>query len=99
MLEFVLGSFQQIQEEAGEASMAVDLDGDGEADVMVTGVDADGDGVPDFLQVNIITTFCRWYHRVVIATPLLVHPTATRAQHCSHTSLRMLTTQYCSPQQ
>ena len=57
MLEFVLVSFQQIQEEAGEASMAVDLDGDGEADVMVTGVDADGDGVPDFLQVNIITTF------------------------------------------
>ena len=35
---------------AFQASMAVDVDGDGRADYIVSGVDRDGDGIPDALQ-------------------------------------------------
>ena len=36
----------------GSASVAVDVDGDGRADYLVTGADRDGDGIPDALQVK-----------------------------------------------
>ena len=34
-----------------QATVAVDVDGDGKADYLVTGRDRDGDGIPDGLQV------------------------------------------------
>ena len=33
------------------ATVAVDFDGDGKADYLVSGRDRDGDGIPDALQV------------------------------------------------
>ena len=33
------------------ATIAVDVDGDGIADYLVSGADRDGDGIPDALQV------------------------------------------------
>ena len=35
----------------GDATIAVDVDGDGIADYLVSGADRDGDGIPDALQV------------------------------------------------
>jgi len=37
------------------ATVAVDIDGDGIADVLVTGRDVDGDGIPDALQTSTST--------------------------------------------
>ena len=42
--------YYSITQAASVATVAVDLDGDGEADVLVTGEDLDGDGIPDALQ-------------------------------------------------
>jgi len=36
-----------------QATVAVDIDGDGIADVLVTGIDRDGDGIPDALQKSV----------------------------------------------
>ena len=36
--------------QAFQASMAVDVDGDGRPDYIVSGADRDGDGIPDALQ-------------------------------------------------
>lgn len=45
-----LEAYFAAQQAASVATVAVDLDGDGEADVLVTGEDLDGDGIPDALQ-------------------------------------------------
>ena len=34
-----------------QATVAVDVDGDGKADYLISGSDRDGDGIPDALQV------------------------------------------------
>ena len=39
---------------APRATVGVDIDGDGEADYLVTGVDENRDGIPDSMQVWIL---------------------------------------------
>ena len=40
-----------VQGHQGRAAVAVDVDGDGIPDYVVSGADRDGDGIPDALQV------------------------------------------------
>ena len=41
-----------VQGHQGRAAVAVDVDGDGIPDYVVSGADRDGDGIPDALQVT-----------------------------------------------
>ena len=45
-----------VQGHHGRAAVAVDVDGDGIPDYVVSGADRDGDGIPDALQVT--TAIC-----------------------------------------
>ena len=52
VLEDALGIYTDEHNQHAKATVAVDVDGDGEADYIVSGVDKDGDGIPDALQVH-----------------------------------------------
>jgi len=52
VLEDALGIYTDEHNQHAKATVAVDVDGDGEADYIVSGVDKDGDGIPDALQMG-----------------------------------------------
>merc|ERR1711934_1201347 len=62
-------------EAPAQATVAVDVDGDGRADVLVTGVDRDRDGIPDALQGGQTVLSPRSWG---IQNPGVVYPYATQ---------------------
>ena len=85
----------RIADEVQRVTMAVDIDGDGVADMLVTGVDLDGDGIVDMLQVrrNSFTASSHSTHSQhspqsqysFTALTALIHSThSTHSQHSQH---------------
>ena len=66
-------------DEVQRVTMAVDIDGDGVADMLVTGVDLDGDGIVDILQVTTLIHSFVSQHSFTALTALTALTTTIRS--------------------